>query len=67
LMPKMLDKSRFNRRWHRLFLPLLDLFDYLASVLKAINSSSEYLLYQFLKYRLQIVLSEWSPSLQSKQ
>lgn len=47
LMPKMLDKSRFNRRWHRLFLPLLDLFDYLASVLKAINSSSEYLLDSF--------------------
>lgn len=35
LMPKMLDKSRFNRRVHRLFLSLLDLFDYLASVLKS--------------------------------
>ncbi len=24
LIPKMLSKSRFSRRWHRLFLPLLD-------------------------------------------
>ncbi len=47
LMPKMLDKSRFNRRLLRLFLPLLDLFDYLASVLKSLNSSSEYLLDSF--------------------
>lgn len=47
LMPKMLDKSRFNRRLHRLFLPLLDLFDYLASVLKSINSRSESVLDSF--------------------
>jgi hypothetical protein len=47
LMPKMLDKSRFNRRLHRLFLPLLDVFDYLGTVLKAINSTTEYLLDSF--------------------
>ena len=47
LMPKMLDKSRFNRRLHRLFLPLLDLFDYLGTVLKAISSTTEYLLDSF--------------------
>ena len=47
LVPKMLSKSRFSRRWHRLFLPLLDLCDYLGQVLKSINSSSEYLLDSF--------------------
>ena len=47
LMPKMLCKSRFSRRWHRLFLPLLDLFDYLAMILKSLNSSSEYMLDSF--------------------
>ena len=47
LMPKMLCKSRFSRRWHRLFLPLLDLFDYLGIILKSLNSSSEYMLDSF--------------------
>lgn len=47
LMPKMLDKSRFNRRLHRLFLPLLDLFDYLGTVLKSIQATTEYLLDSF--------------------
>jgi Transposase DDE domain len=47
LMPQMLDKSRFNRRLHRLFLPLLDLFDYLGSVLKSISPTTEYLLDSF--------------------
>ncbi len=47
LMPKMLCKSRFSRRWHRLFLPLLDLFDYLGTIFKALNSSSEYMLDSF--------------------
>ena len=47
LMPKMLCKSRFSRRWHRLFLPLLDLFDYLGIILKSLNSSSEYMKYSF--------------------
>jgi hypothetical protein len=49
LMPTMLCKSRFSRRWHRLFLPLLDLFDYLTTILKSPNSSKEYMLYQFSK------------------
>jgi len=47
LIPKMLSKSRFSRRWHRLFLPLLDLFDYLGQILKSLNSSSEYFLDSF--------------------
>jgi len=47
LMPKMLDKSRFNRRLHRLFLPLLDVFDYLGSVLKSLSPATEYLLDSF--------------------
>lgn len=47
LIPKMLSKSRFSRRWHRLFLLLLDLFDYLGQILKSLNSSSEYLLDSF--------------------
>ena len=42
LMPKMLCKSKFSRFGHRLFLPLLDLFDYLGTILKSLNSSSEY-------------------------
>ncbi len=47
LMPKMLCKSRFNGRWHRLFLPLLDLFDYLGTILKSLNPTSEYMLDSF--------------------
>ena len=47
LMPKMLDKSRFNRRLHRLFLPLLDVFDSLGTVLKSISPTTEYLLDSF--------------------
>jgi hypothetical protein len=46
-MPKMLDPSRFSRRLHRLFLPLLDLFDYLGMILKSINPNTEYLLDSF--------------------
>lgn len=46
-MPKMLDKDRFNRRLHR-FLPLLlEVFDYLGTVLKAIQPTTEYLLDSF--------------------
>jgi Transposase DDE domain len=47
LMPQMLCKSRFSRRWHRLFLTLLDLFDYLGAIIKSLNSSSEYMLDSF--------------------
>ena len=46
-MPKMLDPSRFSRRLHRLFLPLLDLFYCLGMVLKSLNASTEYLLDSF--------------------
>jgi hypothetical protein len=46
-MPKMLTPSRFSRRLHRLFLPLLDLFDCLGMILKSINASTEYLLDSF--------------------
>ena len=46
-MPKMLCKSRFSRFGHRLFLPLLDLFDYLGTILKSLNSTSEYMKYSF--------------------
>jgi hypothetical protein len=44
LMPKMLDKSRFDRRLHRLFLPLLYMFDYWGTVVKVNNFTTEYLL-----------------------
>ncbi len=43
----MLSKSRFSRRWHRLFLTLLDLFDYLGTILKSLNDRSEYMKYSF--------------------
>jgi hypothetical protein len=46
-MPEMLTPSRFSRRLHRLFLPLLDLFDCLGMILKSINASTEYLLDSF--------------------
>lgn len=46
-VPKMLDKSRFNRRLHRLFPLLLEVFDYLGSVLKALQPTTEYLLDSF--------------------
>lgn len=46
-MPKMLTPSRFSRRLHRLFLPLLELFDCLGMILKSINASTEYLLDSF--------------------
>jgi hypothetical protein len=44
LMPRMLTASRFSRRLHRLFLPMLDLFDCLGMILKSINEQSEYIL-----------------------
>jgi hypothetical protein len=46
-MPQMLDQSRCNRRLHRLFLPRLDLFDSLGTVLKAIQPTTAYLLDSF--------------------
>jgi len=47
LMPQMLSPSRFNRRLHRLFLPLLDVFEALGTVLKSISPTTEYLLDSF--------------------
>lgn len=44
LMPQRWEKARFNRRLHRLFLPLLDVFDSLGTVLKSISPTTEYLL-----------------------
>jgi Transposase DDE domain len=46
-IPQMLAASRFSRRWHRLFLDLLDLFDELGMVFKALNVTGEYLLDSF--------------------
>ena len=46
-IPSMLSKSRFCRRLHRLFLPMLELFDYLSTVIKSLNQSSEYRLDSF--------------------
>lgn len=47
LMPDMLTASRFSRRLHRLFLPMLGLFDCLGMILKSINEESEYILDSF--------------------
>ncbi len=47
LIPKMLEKSRFCRRWNQLFLLLDDLFHQLGLVLKQLNGSTEYLLDSF--------------------
>jgi hypothetical protein len=47
LIPKMLTPSRFSRRLHRLFLPMLDVFDCLGMILKSINEQSEYILDSF--------------------
>ncbi len=47
LIPKMLEKSRFCRRWNQLLLLLDDLFHQLGLVLKQLNGSTEYLLDSF--------------------
>jgi hypothetical protein len=47
LIPRMLEKSRFCRRWNQLFLLLDDLFHQLGLVLKQLNGSTEYLLDSF--------------------
>lgn len=47
LIPKMLEKSRFCRRWNQLFLLLDDLFHQLGLILKQVNGSTEYLLDSF--------------------
>jgi hypothetical protein len=47
LVPKMLEKSRFNRRLHRLSMLINDLFHQLGMVFKEITSETEYLLDSF--------------------
>lgn len=47
LIPKMLSPSRFSRRLHRLFVPLLELFDCLGMILKSMSPQSEYILDSF--------------------
>ncbi len=47
LIPTMLEKSRFCRRWNQLSMLLDDLFHQLGMVLKQLNGSTEYLLDSF--------------------
>jgi hypothetical protein len=47
LMPKMLSKSRFNRRLHAVAELHYELFHQLGGVLKQMNASTEYLLDSF--------------------
>jgi hypothetical protein len=47
LIPNMLGKSRFNRRWHRLAMLTNDLFHQLGMVLKEMSEDTEYLLDSF--------------------
>lgn len=43
----MLQKSRFNRRLHRLFMLMNDIFHQLGMILKEISEHTEYLLDSF--------------------
>jgi hypothetical protein len=47
LIPKMLSKSRFNRRLHRLSMLLNDLFHQLGMILKEVVCETEYLIDSF--------------------
>lgn len=47
LIPNMLGKSRFNRRWHRLAMLMNDLFHQLGMVFKEISEGTDYLLDSF--------------------
>jgi hypothetical protein len=47
LMPKMLGKSRFNRRIHAIFELIIDLFFHIAEAIKRLNISSEYAIDSF--------------------
>jgi hypothetical protein len=47
LMPRMLSKSRFNRRIHAIYELIIDLFFNIAEVIKKINLSSEYIIDSF--------------------
>lgn len=44
LIPKMLEKSRFNRRLHSISMVINDLFHQLGMILKEISDCTEYLL-----------------------
>ncbi|MDB9441439.1 IS982 family transposase, partial [Sphaerospermopsis kisseleviana CS-549] len=43
LIPNMLDKSRFNRRLHGVFMLMNDLFHQMGMILKEISDDIEYL------------------------
>jgi hypothetical protein len=47
LMPRMLSKSRFNRRIHAIYELIIDLFFHIAEVIKKINLTSEYIIDSF--------------------
>jgi hypothetical protein len=47
LMPRMLGKSRFNRRIHAIYNLIINLFFDMADVIKKINLSSEYIIDSF--------------------
>jgi len=47
LMPKMLSKSRFNRRIHAIYELIIDLFFNIAEAIKKINVSSKYIIDSF--------------------
>ena len=47
LMPRMLSKSRFNRRIHLIFEFIIDLFLNIADIIKRLNITSEYIIDSF--------------------
>ena len=47
LIPNMLDKSRFNRRLHGIFMLMNDLFHQMGMILKETSDDTEYLLDSF--------------------
>lgn len=47
LMSRMLSKSRFNRRIHLIFEVIIDLFLNIASIIKRLNITSEYIIDSF--------------------
>jgi hypothetical protein len=47
LVPKMLEKSRFNRRLHGISMLINDLFHQMGMILKEVSDCTEYLLDSF--------------------
>jgi len=47
LMPRMLSKSRFNRRIHLIFELIIDLFLNISDIIKKLNITSEYIIDSF--------------------